>query len=207
MGQSLFMRDNKVLDTLDIAQDDNGDAFLVEYIKTFTVLIAISNASPAVKTFVDGDVTLVGDLIAIASHGYLTGLKVALTTSGALPTGLSAGNYYVIKVDANTIKLASSVANAIAGTAVDITAAAGGGTHTLTPAALSGTVKLQASNDIAANGTPTNWADIPNKSSSFSSGAYVLLGDIDPGYKWLRVVHTLAAGQINSVVTLCTKGA
>lgn len=206
MGQSLFMRDNKVLDTLDIAQDDNGDAFLVEYVKTFTVLAAISNASPSVRTFVDADVTVGSDSITKNSHGYLTGLKVALTTSGVLPGGLSAGNYYIIKVDANTIKLATSQALAVAGTAVDITSAAGGGTHTMTPAALSGTIKLQASNDIATDGNPTNWADIPNKSSSFSSGAYVLLGDVDPGYKWLRVVHTLAAGQINSVVTLCTKG-
>lgn len=205
MGQGLFMRDNKVLATIDVAQSHNGDAFLVEYIKTFTVLIAVSNAAPTAKTFEDADVTLVGDLIAITAHGFLTGLKVALTTSGVLPTGLSAGDYYVIKVDANTIKLASSAALAAAGTAVDISAASGGGTHTLTPAALSGTVKLQGSNDTGSS--PTIWADLPNKSQAFSSGNYIILGDIDPGYRWLRVVHTLAAGQINSVATICTKGA
>ena len=40
-------------------------------------------------------------------------------------------NYWVIDDGTNTIQLATSRANAIAGTQVDITAAAGGGTHTV----------------------------------------------------------------------------
>lgn len=71
------------------------------------------------------------DQITVASNDWLhTGQAVALTGS-ALPTGLSATTYYVIRVNATTIKLASSVANANAGTAVDITAD-GSGTCTLT---------------------------------------------------------------------------
>lgn len=99
----------------------------------------------AAKSFVDGDVTTGTDTIAEASHGYVTGIKGQLTNSGgALPAGLAVStNYYVIRVDANNYKLASSYANAILGTAVDITAAAGGGTHTFTPSdatAISGTL-------------------------------------------------------------------
>ena len=42
-----------------------------------------------------------------------------LNSGGALPTGLSTDtDYYVIVVDANTIKLATSASNAAAGTAV-----------------------------------------------------------------------------------------
>jgi hypothetical protein len=52
----------------------------------------------------------------------VTGLKVALSGTN-LPTGLSATNYWVIVIDADTISLASSLANAVAGTKVDITAA------------------------------------------------------------------------------------
>ncbi len=88
-------------------------------------------------TFVDGDVTVGSDLIAETAHGLETGDVVRLTTSGTLPAGLAlATDYYVIRVDANSFKLASSLANAEAGTAVDITAAAGGGTHTVTEQAV-----------------------------------------------------------------------
>ena len=84
------------------------------------------------KTFLDANVTPGTDTIAITSHTYATTDPVTLTTTGVLPAGLAlATTYYVIKVDANNIKLASSAANATAGTAVDIWAAAGGGTHTV----------------------------------------------------------------------------
>lgn len=56
---------------------------------------------------------------------------VRLTTSGALPSPLSAGTtYYVIPSEGGTIKLATTVANARAGTAVAISSA-GSGTHTV----------------------------------------------------------------------------
>lgn len=61
----------------------------------------------------------------------LTGTRVQLTTTTTLPAGLSlATNYYVIKVTDSTFKLATSYANAIAWTAIDITST-GTGTHTM----------------------------------------------------------------------------
>lgn len=84
--------------------------------------------------FLDAAVNTGTNVITVTSNDFLhTGQAVVLSNSGgALPTGLSATTYYVIRVTATTIKLATSVDNANAGTAVDITAAAGGGTHTLT---------------------------------------------------------------------------
>lgn len=80
---------------------------------TMTVTIA----SPAVVSF--------------TAHGLYTGEGVYLTTTGALPTGLSANTmYYVIELTANTFKLASSYANALAGTAIN-TSGSQSGTHTL----------------------------------------------------------------------------
>lgn len=80
---------------------------------TFTVTIA----SPAVVTK--------------AGHGLYLGQKVRLTTTGALPTGLSTGtDYYVIYVDANTFRLATSLANAKAGTAIN-TSGSQSGTHSI----------------------------------------------------------------------------
>ena len=60
----------------------------------------------------------------------LTGTRVRLTTTTTLPAGLSlATDYYVIRVSDTTFKLATSYANAIAGTQIDITST-GTGTHT-----------------------------------------------------------------------------
>lgn len=84
-------------------------------------------------TFVDADVSVADNTITEASHGFETGYGPfrLYNTGGALPGGTdSTTKYWSIKVDANTFKLATSRANALAGTAVDITSAAGGGTHT-----------------------------------------------------------------------------
>lgn len=79
------------------------------------------------------------DLITLDSANdtlvFQTGDRVQLTTSGALPTGLSlATNYFVIVYQRKTtlrIKLASSLANALAGTAINFTTT-GSGTMTIT---------------------------------------------------------------------------
>lgn len=68
----------------------------------------------------------------VTNNSLATGVRVQLTTTGTLPAGLSlATNYYIISVDSSQAKLATSLANAIAGVAIDITTA-GSGTHTLT---------------------------------------------------------------------------
>lgn len=70
-------------------------------------------------------------VVSQTGHPFVTGDAVYLTTTGALPTGLSANTlYYVIKVDANSYNLASSRANAVAGTKI-ATSGTQSGTHTL----------------------------------------------------------------------------
>lgn len=62
----------------------------------------------------------------------LTGTRVRLTTTTTLPAGLAtATDYYVIASSTTTFKLATTYANAVAGTAINITDA-GTGTHTVT---------------------------------------------------------------------------
>lgn len=102
---------------------------LVNDTHTLTPTVAVA------KTFVDADVTLLSDEIAIAAHGYVTGQKVNLTTDGVLPTGLVTPAW-VIRIGAGIIQLAGSLADASAGTPLNITAAAGGGNHTITPVAV-----------------------------------------------------------------------
>jgi hypothetical protein len=75
------------------------------------------------------------DVLTLTEHldNLRRGNVVRVSNSGgALPTGLSAGtDYYLIPVGPLTYKLASSFANAMTGTAIDLSDA-GTGTHTLT---------------------------------------------------------------------------
>jgi hypothetical protein len=89
-----------------------------------------------------------GILFTKAAHGLYTGLVGQFTTSNTLPKGLSlATNYYVIRVSATTFKVATTLANAIANTAVAYTNT-GTGNQTFTPTALAGaSITLQGSSD------------------------------------------------------------
>lgn len=178
----------------------------VKRAKTYSAQCIIADATPGVKTFVDANVNVSTDVITITAHGFATGLKVAASNAGGtLPTGLTATNYFVIALTANTIQLASSLANAQAGTAVNITAAAGGGTNSLTPASLTAaTVVIEKSNDydkvtgvgtFDAIGTPT----------AISGTSDVWLSAIDPEYDYVRVTFTLTAGALTATVNENTK--
>lgn len=84
------------------------------------------------KTFTDGNVTTGTDNIAITAHGFSANDEVYLSTTGVLPVtspALSLTNkfVYVLVIDANNIKLSATSG----GAAIDITTAAGGGTHSI----------------------------------------------------------------------------
>lgn len=88
-------------------------AIIVPVVGTFTTTIA----APAVVT--------------LSTHGLQTGDQVYLTTTGALPTGLSVNTlYYAVRVDANTFNLSTTRANAYAGTKITTTGTQSG-VHTL----------------------------------------------------------------------------
>lgn len=91
--------------------------------KYATATVTISNATPGVVSW--------------AAHGLENGQRVRLTTTGALPTGLSTGTtYFVAGKTADDFKLATSLANAAAGTYI-ATSSAGSGVHTMTAASIS----------------------------------------------------------------------
>jgi hypothetical protein len=77
--------------------------------------VTISNASPGVIT--------------LASHGLAANDPIIFYTTGALPTGLTAGTKYYVKtvLDANTFTVSATAG----GTAIN-TSSAGSGTHTMT---------------------------------------------------------------------------
>jgi hypothetical protein len=98
----------------------------------------------------NGDVVLATNALTSTSHGWVTGTKVVL--SGAdIPEGLSAGTYYAIRVDANTLKLAATQALALAGTAIDVTGY-GSGTNTLVQASYTIRMLVEDATDAANSG-------------------------------------------------------
>lgn len=88
-----------------------------------------SSSSSIIAFDGDNDVDDGNDSIAYNGHPFNTGDRVTYTDGGnASITGLiDGGSYYIIDIDPNTIKLASSEANAIAGSAINITGTSGTG--------------------------------------------------------------------------------
>lgn len=107
-------------DTFTLAEEPGGDVVDIASAGTGNHTIALLN--------VDTD----ADAIRYVGHGMQTGDgPVELASDGALPTGLSdSADYYVIRRSADWVAFATSRENALAGTAVNITAI-GSGEHAL----------------------------------------------------------------------------
>jgi len=189
---------------MDIRRANNNVSFQVNatYVGTAAVLASSTDINDTTDTFTK------------TAHGYFTGTKGQFTTSSALPTGLSTStNYYVIVVDANNFKVASSLANALAGTAIDITDV-GTGNQTFTPTALSGvSYKLQFSNDydvwVDINGaqqTSGNWFDaVSGESASAVTQNITATGTNavstwNSAYAYARIYFSVSAGSIKANV-------
>ena len=76
------------------------------------------------------------DTITINNHRFLTGSRVTYSNGGGGNiTGLTNGTvYFTIKIDHNTIKLATTAVRAASGTAINITGTGTGISHTLSVA-------------------------------------------------------------------------
>ena len=97
---------------------------------SFKILDDISNYT---LTFGSSDIDVSADTITAREHRFVTGQRVTYGNGGGTdPTGLSNGTvYYIIVEDRHTFKLATSASNAVAGTAINITAAGAGAAHTI----------------------------------------------------------------------------
>ena len=128
------------------------------------------------------------------AHGLYTGLVGQFTTDNALPTNINAvTDYYVIRVTADTFKVATTLANALANTAVAYSNT-GTGTQTFTPTALaSASIYLQGSNDQGQN-----WVTIPNTSTTITADASFGPIEVDYiRYERIRAYATLASGMMS----------
>lgn len=95
-----------------------------------TANIGGGSATITVTIAAPGVVTWTAHPYSINSSGISACGAINFTTTGALPTGLAvATNYYASAVDANTLRLSTTVANCLAGTYITTTGSQSG-THT-----------------------------------------------------------------------------
>ncbi len=117
------------------------------------------------------------EIFTAATHGLTTGdgpFQVS-NAGGALPTGLAAAtDYWVIVIDANTFKLATSLANAIAGTNLAISTN-GTGTQTLADTVAT---KRPADPFTVTGSAASDWfsLELTNQAAMFSGMTHVVSG-------------------------------
>ncbi len=158
-----------------------------------------------------GAVSLVNSTITLTNHGFPTGLTVRLS-GGTLPAPFATlTSYYVIVVDADTIKLASTYALALAGTAITITSyGSSGTTFSCTPTALSSAIVIEVSDD-PLDSTPTHW-DLTsgvagvNAAVGVLTGAFLTVPATSISANWMRFSFNSGNGRMSGVSRIVLKG-
>lgn len=160
--------------------------------------VQIAEASTPLAGGVDSDVDVTADTITLTGHAFVTGLRVAASSTGTLPAPLAATNYFVIVVDANTIKLATTLANATAGTAIGLTdQGSSGATITLTPGTNAGVLSVLGSNDYDPHtGAGTFYAltFTPALTQPANNAGGYLVG-LTFYWAWMQILYTPTTGS------------
>lgn len=193
----------EVVKALASAYSVGGDSIDVGFAggDSISAMVSATVDTPANKTFAAAAVTVnPANTITITAHGYTVGLKVQVSNPGTLPTGISATtDYFVIVVDANTIQLANSLVNALAGTSISITNI-GSGTNTVEVTALAGgSIKFEQSNDNVI------WKDL-GSATNITTTSTVYLEKDRPTSRYVRLYLTLTAGHISTSNAILVKG-
>lgn len=140
----------------------------------------------------DSEINLDDDTVTIPSHGFSTGFKVRLTTTGTLPAPLlTATDYFIIVIDDNTIQFAATVDDAIAGIPIDLTdEGSNAAVDTVTGVALSGAnFKIYKSN----NGT--DWGLVETQNITVDGKTF--FEDTVISYGFLKVTKSITAGVVD----------
>lgn len=133
-GEILFFLDRGVSFPVTIAKEDlaaTTQGSLAVSAKRFEAR-SQETIGEVTDTELFSDVDVANDKFTNLARSFLTGELVRLTTSGGLPGGLAlATDYWVIRLSATEIRFSASLADAYAGTYIDILSQ-GTGTHTIT---------------------------------------------------------------------------
>ena len=124
------------------ATGENNSFKILDDITSYTLTFDGSSSSV---------VSLADDTITYNDHRFITGQRVTYNDGGGTAIApLSDGVYYIIKNDKNTIKLATSISNALASVPVNLATLGVGSSHTLNVAFDNVNTKFSATYD---NGT------------------------------------------------------
>ena len=148
---------------------------------TFRILDTLSSFTATFDGSSSSIVHLTNDTISIPEHRFITGQRVTYNDGGGTAiTGLSDGVYYIIKVDRNLIRLASSLSNANNGTQINLTGLGAGISHTINVAFDGVNTKFKITHDSGTHAKVTRASQLmisingvlqqPHDSSSPSSG-------------------------------------
>jgi hypothetical protein len=183
-----------------VTNSTNGAAYDLTRYQNYHVQVNYTVNTPANQVFASTAVNTGTSQVTITSHGFATGLAVTLTTTGTLPTGLSlATTYYLIVIDANTVQFASNLANALAGTAITLSAQGSGNDTVVVTALAGGNVKIQSSCD------KVNWQDIPSSTQAVTVTGSVQWPGSFANFPYMRLVTAITSGQLNIQAYFCTK--
>lgn len=177
---------------------------LYNYLMASSTPTALSVSGAAMTGGITPAETLGSAVISAPAHGFSTALAVLYGTAGGTIGGLvNQTTYYAIPVDANSLKLASSAALAVAGTGIVVTSTGtqlAANSYTLTPLAFTGTssFKWQVSNDNLS------WSDLAVSSvtvaaSDPASSTLWSFGQIGTRYLRLNAVAPTTGGLALSV--------
>ena len=148
---------------------------------SFRILDTLSSFTATFDGSSSSIVSTAANRITIPEHRFLTGQRVTYNDGGGTAiTGLSDGVYFIIKVDRNSIKLASSLSNANNGTAINLTGLGVGSSHTLNVAFDGVNTKFKITHDNGTHASVTRASQLmisingvlqqPHDSASPSSG-------------------------------------
>ena len=203
MSARFVLYKKNIIDATATTSTQTSESINIENYRGYAIQTSVTDDTAAItaKTFVAAGVNTTTNVITTATNAFITGLKVQFTTDGTLPDGLSLStDYFIIKLTATTFKVASSLALALAGTAVDIIDTGSvAATHTATPVTLDLSAQVQGSLDNVSFfniGSPTA---ITTTSSS-------LINKPEEYYRFVRLVITLTAGSSTMVAHLSAKG-
>jgi parallel beta-helix repeat protein len=162
-SENLYITDN-IFDSRGALQNHN--AITVQragstYMRNITIAHnKIFSTIPQRRTITSSNVDLTANTIALYGHGFNTGWPISFINDvsgdcGTVFPDLSSGcqTVYVIKVDANRFKIATSYANALAGTALDLSTSMGSNRFQVRSAApLSNGIQLAGADNSTVEG-------------------------------------------------------
>lgn len=159
-------------------------------------------ANPAEFTVVTADVNATTNVISKTAHALSTGMCVRVASDGTLPDPLlAATDYFVIVVDSGKFKLASSRANAVAGSAIDLLDVGSAlATITITPQTSVGTANLEYCSDLELSETSV-WRTL-KAINLVTATTDTLTVTVNP-HMWIRSNVNVSKGALTTLTAVC----